>query len=69
MMTRMQISFDDAERQWLEQKAREAGVSIAEIVRCAIRQARQAELLESTKGLWRQGDGLAYQRRVRREWR
>jgi hypothetical protein len=27
------------------------------------------ELLASTKGLWRRGDGLRYQRRIRKEWR
>jgi len=65
----MRISIEDDDRQWIERRAREAGTSMAEIVRRAIRQARQAELLASTKGLWRHGDGLDYQRRVRREWR
>ena len=49
--------------------AREAGVSVSEIVRQAIQRARLSDLLESTKGTWRQGDGLRYQRRVRAEWR
>jgi hypothetical protein len=31
--------------------------------------AAQRALLESTRGLWRQGDGLAWQRALRDEWR
>jgi hypothetical protein len=48
---------------------------MAEVVRQAIRQVQETEqkpmkdLLASTKGLWRQGDGLRYQQRIRREWR
>jgi hypothetical protein len=74
-MTRMLISLEHNDRQWLEQRAREAGVPMSEIVRQAIRRAQESEqkpmkdLLASTKGLWRQGDGLRYQRRVRKEWR
>jgi hypothetical protein len=33
------------------------------------RQASFSELLEQTRGIWKKGDGLAYQRRLRREWR
>lgn len=47
---------------------------MAELVRQAIRARRDAkvasleQLLEDTRGLWKQGDGLEYQIRVRREW-
>jgi len=74
-MTRLLISLDDNDRSWLEQKAQETGTPMSEVVRLAIRQAQHAEqkpmkeLLASTKGLWTQGDGLKYQRRIRREWR
>jgi len=45
------------------------------LVREAIRRMRQQEdvsfeeLLKQTSGLWHKGDGLAYQRRLRKEWR
>jgi plasmid stability protein len=74
-MTRMLISLEDRDKQWLALKAQESGKPMSEVVRQAIRQAQAAEerpmkaLLASTKGLWRKGDGLRYQRRVRKEWR
>lgn len=48
---------------------------MTQVVREAIRRLRQQEelsfeeLLGRTSGLWRKGDGLAYQQRVRKEWR
>jgi hypothetical protein len=74
-MTRMLISLEENDRHWLEQRARETGVPMSEVVRQAIRLAQEnsqksmTDLLASTQGLWRQGDGLRYQRRIRREWR
>jgi Arc/MetJ-type ribon-helix-helix transcriptional regulator len=74
-MYRMLISLEETDRHWLEQQARETGVPMSEVVRQAIRRAQESgqkqmkDLLKSTKGLWRQGDGLRYQRRVRKEWR
>jgi hypothetical protein len=74
-MTRMLISLEENDRIWLEQQARQTGVPMSEVVRQAIRRAQESgqkpmkDLLASTKGIWRQGDGLRYQRRVRKEWR
>jgi hypothetical protein len=74
-MTRMLISLEENDRLWLQQRAQEAGVPMSEVVRQAIRRAQESgqkpmkELLASTKGLWTQGDGLRYQRRIRKEWR
>ena len=74
-MTRMLISLEENDRRWLEQKALEIGRPMSEVVRQAIRQAQESEqkpmkeLLASTQGLWRKGDGLRYQRRVRKDWR
>ena len=74
-MTRTIISLDDEDKAWVERKAEAAGVPMAEVVREAIRRMRRQEgvsfdrVLERTSGLWRKGDGLAYQRRLRREWR
>ncbi len=58
-----------------DHKAAEAGVPMAELVRTAVRRMRELdeasfqELLQRTKGIWKRGDGMAYQRRIRREWR
>jgi hypothetical protein len=74
-MTRMILSLEDQDKSWLERKAREEGVSMAEVVRQAVRRMQHAEeesldqVLAATRGLWRKGDGLRYQRAVRREWK
>jgi hypothetical protein len=74
-MIRMLISLEENDRRWLEQRSQETGVPMSEVVRQAIRQAQESgrksmkELLASTQDLWRQGDGLRFQWRVRKEWR
>lgn len=74
-MTRTIISLDPEDKQWLERTAQAQGVPMARLVREAIRRMRQQEdvsleeLLRQTSGLWRRGDGLAWQRRLRKEWR
>ena len=74
-MIRTIISIDAEDKKWLERKAQEAGVPMTELVREAIRRLRRHEdvsfesLLQQTAGLWRKGDGLAYQHRLRKEWR
>ncbi len=74
-MTRTIISLPEQDKSWLERKAREAGVPMAEIIRQAIRRMQRAEeesldqLLKSTRGVWRKGDGLRYQRKIRQEWK
>ncbi len=48
---------------------------MARLVREVIRRMRQQkdvpvdELLRQTSGLWKGGDGLAWQRHIREEWR
>lgn len=74
-MTRMILSLESQEKSWLERRSREMGVSMAEIVRLAVRRMRHAEeesldqVLKATSGIWRRGDGLRYQRKIRREWK
>jgi hypothetical protein len=71
----MILSLEDQDKAWLERKAREEGVSMAEVVRQAVRRMQHAEeesldqVLAATRGLWHKGDGLRYQRAVRREWK
>jgi len=58
------------DKAWLERQAEQGGQSMAELVREAVRRMRRQqeasfeELLEQTRGIWRRGDGLSYQRRV-----
>jgi len=74
-MTRITISLDERDKSWLEQKARQEGESMAEIVRTAVSKVRNIEennldrVLTATRGVWRDGGSLRYQRRLRREWR
>jgi Arc/MetJ-type ribon-helix-helix transcriptional regulator len=74
-MTRLLLSIEDQDKAWLERRAAERGVSMAEVVREALRTVRNKEdaslskLLSQTKGVWKAGDGLKYQRRLRSEWK
>lgn len=76
-MTRTIISLDPEDRAWLARMAKRERTPMTELVRRAVRQFRQQcgpettpfdKLLGETSGLWTQGDGLAYQERVRGEW-
>ena len=74
IMTRTIISLDAQDKAWLDRKARKDGVAMTQVVREAVRRMRQQEetsfekLLNDTRGLWRKGDGLAWQRKLRKEW-
>ena len=76
-MVRTVISLEDEDKAWLDRKAIEERVSMAELVRRAVRQFREErerksqplrQLLEKTSGTWDGEDGLTYQRKVRGEW-
>jgi len=78
-MIRTLISLDDEDKTWLDRKAKEEGVTMAHVVRSAVKKYREQceaskgepsleQLLRRTAGSWREGDGLAYQRAVRGEW-
>ncbi|MBM4388328.1 MAG: ribbon-helix-helix protein, CopG family [Deltaproteobacteria bacterium] len=76
-MTRTVISLDKDEKRWLDRKAEEQGVSMAELVRRAVHMMRAEEtgaeefeaLLLATRGIGSGKDGLAVQRRLRNEWK
>lgn len=74
-MIRTIISVDPEDKEWLERKARTDGVPMTAVVREAIRRMRQQDevsfdtLLKQTSGVWKSGDGLSWQRRLRKEWR
>jgi hypothetical protein len=76
-MKRILISLDEEEKEWLAQAAAREGQPITELARRAVKLLRAqtapsaqtlADLLERTRGLWPNEDGLAYQRRLRDEW-
>ncbi len=77
-MVRTLISLDTDDKAWLDRVARAERVPMTQLVRRAIRRLREEQeaaphgfdrLLRETAGSWRRGDGLAYQRRLRAEWR
>ncbi len=76
-MTRTLIALDPDDKAWLTRKAKRERTPLTELVRRAVRQYRKhsgpetselERLLEETAGLWKKGDGLAYQNRMRRQW-
>jgi ribbon-helix-helix CopG family protein len=76
-MIRIVISLDEESKKWLDQQAREENISAAELIRTAVRKYRDEkrrealplkDLLNQTSGIWKRGDGLTYQRRLRKEW-
>lgn len=78
-MIRTLISLEDEDKRWLDRKAKEEGMTMAQVVRIAVGRYRQEcereasappleELLRRTSGLWKGGDGLEAQVRLRDEW-
>lgn len=76
-MVRTLISLPKDDKAWLEQRAKAEGVSMAELVRRAIERFRDEapgeplstqDLLARTAGIRSGEDGLALQKRLRREW-
>ena len=71
------ISLSREDKVWLDAEAERQGVSMTEVVRSAVGNLRRSKgdgadnlnlLLQRTRGRWRRGDGLAYQKRIRSEW-
>ncbi len=75
-MTRTVINLEPNQKAWLDRQAALRGVPMTELVRQAVRDFRAREdtrpslehALQRTAGIWRGGDGLDYQRRIRAEW-
>ncbi len=76
-MIRTVISISEEDKKWLEERAAAEDIPMTEVVRRALHLMQEIEqredppfetLLERTQGLWKNEDGLAYQRRVRDEW-
>lgn len=73
-MTRTVIALEPDIKQWLDQKAMQEGVPMTELVRRAVRLLQDkerdtvAQVLERSRGIWTEGDGLEYQEKLRSEW-
>ncbi|MBM4388403.1 MAG: ribbon-helix-helix protein, CopG family [Deltaproteobacteria bacterium] len=76
-MPRTVITLNEEEKRWLDRKACEQGLSMAEVIRRAVRLMRAEEsrseefdeLLSATIGIGSGEDGLKVQRRLRNEWK
>ena len=75
-MARTLITLDDQAKAWLASQAKAERVSMNEIVRRAVDRLRAehertqalAQGLQQTAGIWKHGDGMAWQNRLRDEW-
>jgi len=72
---RIIITLSEEDKLWLEGYSSAHQISLAEAIRQGIRKLKDAELQETyrtlvqnTRGIWKKGDGLKYQRRLRAEW-
>lgn len=73
---RIIITLSDEERLWADGYSQAHNISVAEAIRQGLAILRRQEglqayqrLVEKTRGMWRQGDGLAYQQAIRSEWK
>ncbi len=74
-MIRTVVSLDEDDKRWLDRRAEEEGVPMTELVRRAVRRLRAEderptfdEVVEASRGIWKHGDGLAWQEKLRGEW-
>ena len=69
------ITISEEDKMWLEAYSKAFNVSVAEVIRQGIKRLRETDeseaypkLVENTRGIWKQGDGLRYQMGLRSEW-
>ena len=70
------ITISEDDKVWLENYSRTWRISAAEAIRRGIARLRDEEggsiykkIVNETRGIWKQGNGLEYQTRVRSEWK
>jgi hypothetical protein len=70
------VTLSEEDKTWLEGYSKAKGISMAEAIRRSIMRLKDQEaqsnyqnLVMRTRGIWRGGDGLAYQEKLRSEWR
>ena len=68
-------ALSDEDKKWLQSYSQVHGISLSEAVRQGVRRLKVAEqqevyrvLVKKTRGVWKKGDGLKYQKNVRSEW-
>ena len=69
------ITLPEEDKEWLEGYSRAHKVSLAKAIRNGIGKLRETDglhtyraLVEKTRGVWKRGDGLRYQVKMRSEW-
>ncbi len=69
------VTISDEDKTWLEGYSKAHNVSVAEGIRQGIKRLRETHesetyhrLVEKTRSIWNQGDGLEYQMNIRSEW-
>lgn len=69
------ITISQEDKLWLECYSSASGISMAEAIRRAIKRLKDQQsqsayqgLLVQTCGIWKKGDGLRYQQKLRSEW-
>ncbi len=72
---RISLTISEEDKLWLDEYGELHKISLAEAVRQGIdllkkgeRQKTYQHLVESTCGIWKKGDGLSYQKKMRAEW-
>ena len=70
------ITISDDDKLWLESYSKAHNVSVAEAVRRGIFILKETTgkttyqtLVKETRSVWKKGDGLKYQEKMRDEWR
>lgn len=77
-MIRIVISLTKDDKIWLQHVAEDQHLSMVEVIRLAIERYRHEmqttsthslqQILLKTKEIWKKGDVLTYQRKIRSEW-
>jgi len=69
------ITLPEEDKTWLESYGKAHDVSVAEAIRRSIKKLREDSsnetyeiMVKKTRGLWKKGDGLRYQNKLRSEW-
>lgn len=72
---RMIITLSEEDKRWLASYSHAHQISVAEAVRKGIRKLKNdennqtyRELVKSTSGVWKKGDGLSFQEKIRSDW-
>ena len=70
------ITISEKDKSWLENYSMACGISMAEAIRRGITQLREHEekntyqkIVNNTRGIWKKGDGLKFQKKLRQDWR